>query len=265
MAGEPNEQQQIQTPQGNEPEARNPDGSLKDQGSLTHQSGQEKPTNSDGSQQQTNDRSFLNRDPAKPEAKPDDKKPEVEGDKKPDDKENPQKTEGAPEKYADFTLPEGYKFDDKTLTDVTAAFKDLNLTQEQGQKLVDLYAQNSITASEAPYKLWADTQSSWVDQILSDFGETKAEEMRTDINKGIEAAFSPKLQRAFREAIDLTGAGSNPAMFEAFHTLFKPYTEGTPVRGNAPTKESQTAPKTDSRPSIAEAMYPHLVNNRAEQ
>ncbi|HET9131900.1 MAG TPA: hypothetical protein VFO86_13180, partial [Terriglobia bacterium] len=148
MAGEPNEQQQIQTPQGNEPEARNPDGSLKDQGSLTHQSGQEKPTNSDGSQQQTNDgKSFLNREAAKTEAKADDKKPEGEGDKKPDDKENPTKIEGAPEKYADFTLPEGFKFDDKTLEAATAVFKDLNLSQEGAQKLVDLYAANNVAAS----------------------------------------------------------------------------------------------------------------------
>lgn len=264
MADEPNNQQTTTTepPQGNSPEVRNPDGSLKDQTSIQQSGDQKTETSLDKSQSQTSDRSFLNREPEKKEEpKADDKgevKSEAEGDKKPE----PQT--GAPEKYEDFKLPDGYQFDPETLKTAQATFKELGLTQEQGQKLVDLYAANGITAAEAPYKLWADTQTQWVDQIMSDFGESKANEMRTDINKGIEAAFPPKLQRAFREAIDLTGAGSNPAMFEAFHTLFKPFLEGTPVKGGAPTKESQTAPKQDARPTAAEAIYPHLVGNRSE-
>lgn len=261
MAVEDNNQQTQQTEQapGNSPDARNPDGSLKDQ-TQTQQSGdQSQKTNTDGSPK-PDAKSFLNRTPeakpeasAEPEAKPEDKKPEGED-----------KPVGAPEKYEDFKLPEGQTLDPELTKAATAIFKDLNLPQEGAQKLVDFYAENFVKAAEAPYKLWADTQSGWVDKIISDFGQARAETMRTDINKGIEAAFPPKLQTAFREAIDLTGAGSNPAMFEAFHTLFKPFLEGQPVKGGGPTKESQTAPKADSRPSVAHALYPHLVGNVQE-
>lgn len=257
MGDAPTNQQTNEPIAGNSPEARNTDGSLKDQNS-TPPSGTEKPTSSDASPKSTNDRSFLNREPEEPEEpKPEDKKPEDGGDKKPE-------AAGVPDKYTDFKLPDGYQFDPEALKTAQATFKELGLTQEGAQRLVDMYVQNGIAAAEAPYKLWADTQSTWVDQILSDFGEATANTMRADINKGIEVAFPPKLQRAFREAIDLTGAGSNPAMFEAFHTLFKPFLEGTPVRGGGPTKEGQTAPKADTRPSLAESLYPHLVKNREQ-
>lgn len=257
MADEP-QTQQTEPMAGNQPEARNPDGSLKDQTSI-QQSGDQKTETSSEESQGKNDRSFLNRESEKKAA---DTKTEAEGTKT--EEKEADAPQGAPEKYEDFKLPDGYKLDPEMNKAATAIFKELNLPQEGAQKLVDFYSSNFIQAAEAPYKLWADTQTGWVDRIISDFGEAKADQMRTEINKGIEAAFSPKLQREFREAIDLTGAGSNPAMFEAFHTLFKPFIESAPVKGNGPTKEGQTAPKTDTRPSIAEALYPHLVANRAE-
>lgn len=256
---------------GNSPDARNEDGSLKDQNS-TPLSGQEKKTSSEDSPK-PDGKSFLNREEKKSDASD-----KGDSSKSASDKSGNEKTdggtdkgksgdkvhEGAPEKYADFKLPDGYKIDDDTLKSATAVFKDLGLPQEGAQRLVDFYTEKFTTAAEAPYKLWADTQTGWVDTIISDHGEAKANEMRNDINKGIEAAFAPKLQRAFREAIDLTGAGSNPAMFEAFHTLFKPFLEGTPVRGGGPSKDGQTAPGKDTRPSIADSMYPHLVKNREQ-
>lgn len=269
MAGEDNQNpsatiSEKEAPQGNSVEARLPSGELKDQNS-TPPSGTETKTNSDGSPEaKPSDKSFLNRDPEKKEEpKADDDKKPPEGEQKDGDKDAP-KPEGAPEKYADFKLPDGYKLDDKTLEAATAAFKELNLTQDGAQKLIDIYTANGISAAEAPYKLWADTQKQWVTEIQESFGEAKADAMRGEINKGIDAAFTPKQARAFREALDFTGAGSNPAMFEAFNILFKPYNEGTPVGGGKPSAEGQKAPNVDRRPSVAEALYPHLVGNRAQ-
>lgn len=261
MAGEQEQNQQSQTTQteptaGNQQEARLPTGELKDQNNLIPSSGATEKTSSDESQ--NSGKSFLNREPeAKPEAKPegtDGKAPKTEGEPK---------TQAAPEKYADFTVPDGVKLDDKTMESATAVFKELGLSQDAAQKLVDIYIQNGVEAAEAPYKLWADTQNEWVQEIQDNFG-SKADGMRNDINKGIEAAFTPKQAREFRAALDFTGAGSNPAMFAAFHTLFKPFIESQPVKGNGPAKEGQTAPKSETRPSVAEAMYPHLIQNRGQ-
>lgn len=252
------EQTQNQTPQGNEAEARLPTGELKDQTPSTPPSGQTNGTNTEQSQQaKPNDgKSFLNQTP---ESKSNETPP-ADGDDKTPPKGEEKSAEGAPEKYADFTLPEGYEFDADSLKAAQGLFKELNLTQAQSQKLIDMYAKHGIESTEAPYKLWADTQTEWVDKIQSDFG-SKAETMRTEINKGIDAAFPPKLASAFREALDFTGAGSNPAMFEAFHTLFKPFLEGTPVDPGRPSAEGQRKP-TDTRPTAAEAIYPHLIKNR---
>ncbi len=61
--------------------------------------------------------------------------------KKPADKpaeEKDQKQEGAPEKY-EFTVGEGVELDTEALKDFEPVARDLNLTNEQAQKLVDAY------------------------------------------------------------------------------------------------------------------------------
>lgn len=256
MADDQNQNQNQQQTQveGNSEQARTPDGTLKDQNSIQPSGDQNK------APQPEANKSFLNREPEKaPDKKPEGEKA-PEGEKKPEDVKA-----GAPEKYEDFKLPEGYKLDDKVADTVSKTFKELGLSQEAGQKLIDIYAENSIQAAQAPYDLWAKTQTDWVGEIDNRFG-SKAETMRTDINKAIDTAItSPKLRGAFREALDLTGFGSNPDAFEALSIFAKPFLEGTPVRGGAPSKEGTKAPASDSRPSIADAMYPHLVQNRGGQ
>lgn len=256
MADEPN-----MNTQGNETGARDASGALVDQNPTLNQPSGETPKDQVVEKtppEADAGKTFLNQKPkAEGDPKADDK-PKSEGEEKP----KPEVTAGAPEKYEDFKLPEGYKFDDAALKDVTSLFKELGLSQEAGQKLVDHYAKNGLQAAEAPYKLWADTQKTWIKEIEDTYG-SKADTMRTDINKAIDSAItSPKLNRAFREALDMTGAGSNPAMFEALSILAKPFIEGTIVKSGGPTKESQSNPSQPARPSAAEAMYPHLIPNR---
>lgn len=196
--------------------------------------------------------SFLTgKDQPKPEAKVEPK----EGDA-PKEGDTP-KPEGAPEKYADFKLPEGYKFDPTELEKATVLFKDNNLSQDQAQKLVDFYAANSLQAAKAPYDAWANLQKDWQGEIASRFGD-RAPTVRADINKAIDVALPPSLARNFRAGLDLTGAGTHPDIVEALSILFRPHYEGTPVKGNAPSKEGQRAPGSGEPVSLADAIYPHL-------
>jgi len=64
------------------------------------------------------------------------------------------------------------------------------------------------------------------------------------------------LARAFRGALDLTGAGTNPDVVEALSIMFKPFVEGPSIKPGGISSEPTTARGT-SRPSIAEALYPH--------
>ncbi len=243
-------------PQGNQPEARQPDGTLKDQ-SLppnTTPTPLEKTPSTDG-------KSFINDKP--PEA-PVKEEPKLDADGKPivEAKKEDVPKEGAPEKYADFKVPDGFKFDPEALTEAQATFKELGLTQDQAQKLVDTYSKVGREAAEAPYKAWADTQKEWLSDIADRFG-SKSEAVRTDISKAIDSALPPSLARAFRGALDLTGAGSNPDVVEALSIMFKPFVEGGSLRPGGISPEANKAPGSPSRPSIAESMYPNLVQNRS--
>lgn len=265
MAGENNQQQTPpQDPAaGNSSEARTAQGELKDQNpTLTQPSGTEGKTSTEGSQNDDG-KSFLNRKPAeptKPEAKAGDDKP---ADPKPDDVKS-EAPQGAPEKYTDFKLPDGYAFDPEALKTVSGLFKEAGLSQENAQKLVDYYAENSLQATKAPYDMWANLQKDWVGEIDNRFG-SKADGMRNDINQAIDSALPPKLRGAFREALDFTGAGSNPDFFEALSILAKPFLEGTSVPQGRVSPAGQKAPAADSRPTLAEAIYPHLAANRGQQ
>jgi hypothetical protein len=237
-----------EAPPGNSAEARTADGTLKDQSSAntTHtQTDQNQSTNGD---------SFLTKKADDTAAKTDDT---TKTDDKKDDTKKDDAVAGAPEKYADFKLPDGFAFDKERLEAAHAQFKELNLTQEGAQKLVDFYAKNALEAANAPYKAWADLQKSWTDEIASRFPGDKGKEVQSMISGVLDSALPPTLAKNVRAALDLTGAGSHPDVVEALNILLKPLSEGTPVKGNGPTKESQRAPDAGP-PSVADAIYPHL-------
>lgn len=215
-------------PLANSAEARLPDGTLKDQ-SLPN-------TNPDSKTTETEPKPAI-------EPKVEDKKPA-------------EASAGAPEKYSDFTTPEGFKFDEPTLAAAQATFKELGITQEGAQKLIDLYAKHGVEASAAPYKAWADTQKAWGEEITARFGD-KAETTRGDINSAINTVLPPSLAKNFRAALDLTGAGTNPDLVEGLSILLRPHFEGKPVLGGKPSAEGQKAPGAGPV-SIADAMYGHL-------
>ncbi|MDD5347858.1 MAG: hypothetical protein PHT59_04515 [Candidatus Omnitrophica bacterium] len=48
---------------------------------------------------------------------------------------------GAPEKYEDFKVPEGFTLDKALVEKAAPIFKELGLSQEKAQKLVDLYSE----------------------------------------------------------------------------------------------------------------------------
>lgn len=245
-------------PQGNQPQARETDGTLKDQSSPITT-----PTLETKTPASTEEgKSFLNGKPTEAPKEPKADEPKLDADGKPivEKKEEP-KLEGAPEKYADFKVPDGFKFDDKALTEATATFKELGLTQDAAQKLIDTYAKVGREATEAPYKAWANTQKEWLTDINDRFG-SKAELVRTDISKAIDSALPPSLARAFRGALDITGAGSNPDVVEALSIMFKPFVEGGSLKPGGISPQANKPPGAPERPSIAEAMYSHLVPNR---
>lgn len=166
--------------------------------------------------------------------------------------------QGAPDKYADFKLPEGLKLEPKVLEEASAVFKGLNLSQDQAQSLVDFHAKQIAAATEAPFKAVTTLKTEWETALKGTYGKDiePGGKVITSISRMIDT-LPPVMASGFREAMDLTLAGSNPAFVAAFYELSQRLGEGKSVKGNGPSPAGQKAP--DAAPkSVAQAMYPHL-------
>lgn len=175
------------------------------------------------------------------------------------DAPKPDAATGAPEKYEAFTVPDGFTLDEAVATEAGTLFKGMNLSQADGQKLVDFYAAKTVEAAQAPFKAWKDTQEAWTADIKADpeLGP-KLDVVRATVAKAIDGLGDPKLASDFREAMDYTGAGNNPAFIKAFYRLSQKLTEGTHVAGRGPSPHGQTPTGQNARPSLAAAIYPNL-------
>lgn len=219
------ETQPTQPTPGNAPEARTPTGEIKDQQS---------PPSTTSSETKSAEPTKPSTEPAKP---------------------------GAPEKYEPFKAPEGFEIDAPTAEKASAVFKELGLNQDQAQKLVDFYAQTSKDANEAPYKLYEEMRNNWRSEVLKDpalgDGTNLRAEVKATIGRAIDS-LPTDVARDFRAAMDLTGAGDNPAFIRAFYNLAQRLGEGTSVKAGspAPVRAPGAAPK-----SAAAAIYPNLPSS----
>ena len=182
-------------------------------------------------------------------------KPEEKGEQKPEDKKPEAK---APEEYAEFTVPEGTKLDEQTATEFKGLAKELDLTQEQAQKLLDFGGGKLRTQIEAPYKLWAKTQADWQAEVKADpdIGGTKFEQSIKDAAQvfvpGESNPFvkSEAEAKSLREALNMTGAGNNPAIVKFFVKIGTLLKEPGPLSGG---------PVKDSRDTLLAKMYPTMT------
>lgn len=166
--------------------------------------------------------------------------------------------EGAPEKYTDFTLPEGLKLEPKALEDAQALFKGMNLSQDAAQSLVDFHAAQLKAAIDGPFQTVVDLKKTWESDLVATYGKDIEPGGKTNVAIARMIDSLPaKIATDFREAMDLTLAGSNPAFVAAFKVLAERFSEGSTVKGNGPSPLGQTSPDAKPR-SVAQAMYPHL-------
>lgn len=166
---------------------------------------------------------------------------------------------GAPETYADFKLPDGFKLSDEQKTEVNGLFKSWNLNQDQAQQAVDYYTKRSAEAQNAPYQHYLDIRKEWREQIAADpdIGPRQAE-VKAEIGRAIQSLGDPKMIAAFREALDITGAGDHPGLVRGLRAFSQRINEGKPVLSRGPSPHGQTPPGQNEKPSAAQAMYPNL-------
>lgn len=142
---------------------------------------------------------------------------------------------GAPEKYTDFTLPEGLKFEPKLLEAFHGIGKELGLSQEGAQKIVDLQAQSVKAEIEARLDSFNKQTAAWGEESKKAFG-TDFEKQFGLAAKAVERFGDADLKTLLRE----TGLGNHPAIIKAFNKIGALMSEDQPVDGRRAGGEAKT-------------------------
>lgn len=165
--------------------------------------------------------------------------------------EQVQETKQAPEKY-EFQSPEGQEFD----TDVLGAYEDvareLDLSQEAAQKILDkvapALAEQQTKHVEAVTKQWRESSMS-----DSEFGGDKMNENLAVAKKALDSFGTPEL----RDLLEKSGLGNHPEVIRMLYRTGKAISEDAFVAGG--NSESAKPAPTDFA-GYASALYSNHPN-----
>ncbi len=143
-------------------------------------------------------------------------------DKEAADKAEKDKKPAAPEKY-EFAAPEGQELDANALSVFEPIAKELGLTQEQAQKLVDIYPQIQQQQAEA----WSKQIAEWGEQVKADkeIGGDKFTASVGHAQKALDQFGNPEL----RKYLESSGLGNHPALVRFCTKVGKSMAEDTMV------------------------------------
>lgn len=163
----------------------------------------------------------------------------AEGDKPGDgaSKDDDSPKEGAPESYADFTLPEKTPVTKEQVEGLKAVAKELNLTQEQAQRLVDAQVKNAQEYVDAQNSALSQLRKDWVEGVKSDpeIGGAKYQENVAVAVKALNRFGTDGL----RELLNLSGFGDHPEMIRLLYKVGKAISEDTLVESDGKPKQSK--------------------------
>jgi hypothetical protein len=168
------------------------------------------------------------------------------------------KPAGAPEAYADFKMPEGVEVDTVALTAFAPVLKGLNLSQEQAQGLVDVYAaqtqrqatdfakqlENPEFATQQAGLMLQSHRDAWATAVKADkdIGGANFDSNVQTAQRAIARFGTPELQ----SLLNTTGLGNHPALVKLFVAV------GKQIREDVPQYDSVAG----GRKSNAEVFYP---------
>ncbi len=156
---------------------------------------------------------------------------QAQGNTQTDNKDAPP---SVPDKY-EFKAPDGVVLDSEALAEFEPIAKELKLTQEQAQKLVEMHTKQLQKASQLQTQVAAQQIEAWVSDIKAD-KEIGGANFDTSVRHA-QAAAKKFGSPEFLAALDATGMGSHPELVRVFARIGKAMAEDTFV---APGKESTT-------------------------
>lgn len=185
-------------------------------------------------------------DAAKPEGEARAEGEKTDGEKAP---------EGAPAEYAAFVVPEGVVVNEALTPELTALAKELNLPQEQAQKLFDLGLRQSQDLAAQFIKQndqnMTVQRNAWADQSKADaeFGGDKFDASIATANRGLKQFGSP----AFIELLTASGLSNHPEFVRTFVRIGNAIGEDGIVTGSG--DGARTNKQDRSHEAIAGRIY----------
>ncbi|EHG9340691.1 peptidase [Salmonella enterica] len=161
---------------------------------------------------------------------------------KTEEAEKDKKPEGAPEKY-EFKPAEGQEFDAAALEQFEPIARELNLTNEQAQKMVDLYGSKIMPmVQQQQVEAWQKTTEQWAADVKADkeIGGDKLTSNLSAAQRALAQFGTPEL----KEYLEGTGLGNHPELVKAFVKVGKAMSEDGMVTG-----------KESGQRSAAEVLY----------
>lgn len=156
------------------------------------------------------------------------------------------KPASAPEKY-EFKAPEGREFDAETIARFSEVAKELNLTNEAAQSILDKMGPQLASRQESQIKA---IQNQWMQASTADkeFGGEKLTENLSVAKKALDAFGSPELRTLLNES----GLGNHPEIIRILYRAGKAISEDQMVSGNKGTAKP-AGPKSFA--DLADALY----------
>ena len=159
--------------------------------------------------------------------------------------------ETVPEKYEAFKMPEGFTIDPEDQTNFEGVAREMKLSQENAQKLIDLASNHVQKIMESNFKEWKQQQAEWKNALEEDkeFGGPKFKETLKAANRMLSKFGDRELIQ------DLSGTGfcNNAGLVRMFARIDKLFSEDRTVEGR-PAGEPAKTP--------GQIMYPGMVRKQ---
>jgi hypothetical protein len=136
--------------------------------------------------------------------------------------------------YEAITVPEGFELDAALMDKAKPIFEEIGLKDQAGvQRLVDFFSEIQGEAAAASASLIQATHTEWLSSIKTEWGADY------ESNLGIAAKAVGALGGdELKAALNVTGAGNNPAIIKAFQKVGKLISEDQLVAGDKAISKS---------------------------
>lgn len=174
----------------------------------------------------------------------DDQDPKDTENKDAEGEETKEGNQDAQPAYTDFTMPEGMELDSEAMNEATPLLQELNATQEQAQKLVDVAASMLSKAAKKMTDQHNAVVEGWRKETLDTFGKDGDAQFQEKVGRA-EEVVKHFFNEEQRNVLTHYGLGNHPAFFAMCMAIAEGTGEDRPfVNAASGEKGEKTLAKT---------------------